>query len=538
MLRFTDDLRDRYGVPITSAMHTDVPGAVVGFVDALAAGRRAVPVRGAQLGRPVGAVPHRRPGAGPPVLVAGAGRQPGAGLVHRHPARHGVHGGQRGRARGELRGRRRPAARLPAPGREPPGALRLRGVRVERAGRGGADQAALPARPAAPAGAGRQRRQRRPVDRAAVDRARLERDVGLPPPAAGHEHATSSTRRSARFGDRIPEHEGDWTDWWADGLGSGARPLGYARGRRHAVRRRGDAAPARRRRDAAAAVDGGLRPARPVRRAHLGRRQPVARPRGRLRLGRDAVGAQVRDGVLAPPTTPRTCGVAGGHRLGAQLRGAGGHAGLATWSPTSGRPTGPTSRRSSSRPAPCRWTRRCPSWTPAPARRSPHHEEEQHPRDWPTRPGGRRVSFVAHDVPATGHVRFDVRAGVEAGAGARRARPGRGRSRTSSTASTSTRGPARSPRSSTSAAGRELVNAGGVRGHRTSTSTTATRPRRTSTTSPATSRRPTATWRCSAARCDRAARLARPGRAHRGRRDDRDRAATARAWTGCAPRSR
>ena len=43
----------------------------------------------------------------------------------------------------------------------------------------------------------------------------------------------------------------------------------------------------------------------------------------------------------------------------------------------------------------------------------PHHEEVQHPRDWPTRPGGRRLSFVAHDVPATGHVRFDVRAGVE-----------------------------------------------------------------------------------------------------------------------------
>jgi len=33
----------------------------------------------------------------------------------------------------------------------------------------------------------------------------------------------------ARSGDQLAEHEGDWTDWWADGLGSGARPLGANR---------------------------------------------------------------------------------------------------------------------------------------------------------------------------------------------------------------------------------------------------------------------------------------------------------------------
>src|SRR5690606_2896231 len=37
LLRFTDDLREEYGIPVSSAMHTDVPGAVVGLVDALAA---------------------------------------------------------------------------------------------------------------------------------------------------------------------------------------------------------------------------------------------------------------------------------------------------------------------------------------------------------------------------------------------------------------------------------------------------------------------------------------------------------------------
>lgn len=36
-------------------------------------------------------------------------------------------------------------------------------------------------------------------------------------------------RAEAELGSAIPEWEGDWADWWADGLGSGARMLGYAR---------------------------------------------------------------------------------------------------------------------------------------------------------------------------------------------------------------------------------------------------------------------------------------------------------------------
>jgi len=32
-----------------------------------------------------------------------------------------------------------------------------------------------------------------------------------------------------RLGDSIPTWQGDWADWWADGLGSGARPLRWAR---------------------------------------------------------------------------------------------------------------------------------------------------------------------------------------------------------------------------------------------------------------------------------------------------------------------
>ncbi|HTC72699.1 MAG TPA: hypothetical protein VK655_07410, partial [Solirubrobacteraceae bacterium] len=39
-----------------------------------------------------------------------------------------------------------------------------------------------------------------------------------------------------RFGSSIPEWQGDWADWWADGLGSGARMLGWARHAQDAVR--------------------------------------------------------------------------------------------------------------------------------------------------------------------------------------------------------------------------------------------------------------------------------------------------------------
>lgn len=39
-----------------------------------------------------------------------------------------------------------------------------------------------------------------------------------------------------KLGDAIPEWQGDWADWWADGLGSGARMLGWARQAQGSVR--------------------------------------------------------------------------------------------------------------------------------------------------------------------------------------------------------------------------------------------------------------------------------------------------------------
>jgi len=42
----------------------------------------------------------------------------------------------------------------------------------------------------------------------------------------------------------------------------------------------------------------------------------------------------------------------------------------------------------------------------------PHHEEAVRPEDWPTRPAGRRLSFVLAGVPAVGHARVDVVGGT------------------------------------------------------------------------------------------------------------------------------
>ena len=39
-----------------------------------------------------------------------------------------------------------------------------------------------------------------------------------------------------RLGDRLETHAGDWTDWWADGIGSGARHLGLNRRAQGAIR--------------------------------------------------------------------------------------------------------------------------------------------------------------------------------------------------------------------------------------------------------------------------------------------------------------
>ena len=165
--------------------------------------RRALPLRCPQLRRPFRSAPRWRAGARPAVLVAGAGRRPGAGLVHRFPARQ-LRRGQPDRLRpghrhgaGQPSGVPRLAHPEPVPDRTVPrgrsrhrpnaaARRRLRLPQLDRypsALRGHPD--ALRPRPAPPARPGCPFGQRPSQPDPGDDRPRVERDLGLAAPPDG-----------------------------------------------------------------------------------------------------------------------------------------------------------------------------------------------------------------------------------------------------------------------------------------------------------------------------------------------------------------
>ncbi|MFG1811661.1 glycoside hydrolase family 38 C-terminal domain-containing protein [Streptomyces sp. NPDC049040] len=235
LLRFTDDLRTDYGIPVTSAMHTDVPGAVVGFVDALASAGvrylsaahnwagRSVPflVGGQELARPF----WWRAPSGNRVLVwvtdtphgmaymegniVGLAEGYGStldllpnyldGLANRPFPYGGEAFGWAGLPDEELS--------------KTPYAHDLLHLRVQG---GPADNAGPSIVPATVA--------------------RRWNETWEWPRLRAATNTDFFTEAEQRFGADLAEHTGDWTDWWADGLGSGARPLGYNRRAQNAVR--------------------------------------------------------------------------------------------------------------------------------------------------------------------------------------------------------------------------------------------------------------------------------------------------------------
>jgi hypothetical protein len=228
-LRFTGRLRERYGIEIVSAMHTDVPGAVVGLVDALAGAGirylaaahnwagRSVPylTGGSKLGRPF----RWRAPSGSEILVWFTATPHGMAYMEgntvgladsyqltldllphyldalaRKPYPYG----------GEAFGWSGLPAEVAAAIQPYP--FDLLHLRVQGADADNAGPSIVPAA----------------IIREwnatwAYPRLRM---------AANTEFFTAA---QDAYRDRIPVHEGDWTDWWADGLGSGARPLGYIR---------------------------------------------------------------------------------------------------------------------------------------------------------------------------------------------------------------------------------------------------------------------------------------------------------------------
>ncbi|MEV6963521.1 hypothetical protein AB0M47_00270 [Hamadaea sp. NPDC051192] len=404
LLRFTDALREEHGIPITSAMHTDVPGAVVGFVDALAASGvrylsaahnwagRSVPfLRGGQeLGRPF----WWRSPAGNRVLVwftdtpHGMAYMEGnvVGLAESFPAAVDLLPGYLD----ALSGRPFPYgpeafgwSGLPeAQITRQPYPHDLLHLRVQG---GNADNAGPSILPPS-------------IIRewnAVYEYPRLRMATNTEFFAAAEES----------FGDRVPEHTGDWTDWWADGLGSGARPLGYARRAQHAVRH-AETLHTLAGADAAPAVDAVY--------DKLGlfdeHTWGAANPWHDHEDGFDSGGLQwARKCELAYSGADDAEDLrhAGLRRLGARYGiAAGAEAGFLIHNPG---PAARTDVATAFLPA---------STVPLDIAVSvvdgrtgepvPHHEEVVRPEEWPTRPYGRRLIFPASDVPAFGAVRFDV----------------------------------------------------------------------------------------------------------------------------------
>jgi len=228
-LRFTDELRESHGLPITTAMQTDVPGATIGLLSALVdadvrylsvahnyAGR-SVPhlVGGQQLTRPF----YWRAPNGNRLLVwytdtpHGSAYMEGnfVGLAESYETAVRV-----------LPGYLKALAERPYPYEEPfygwhgiapdfevtrrPYPYDVLHLRVQSVI---ADNAPPSITPAAVV--------REWNERWAYPRLRL---------ATNREFFSSVEER---FGDQFETYRGDWTDWWVDGIGSGARPLGFNR---------------------------------------------------------------------------------------------------------------------------------------------------------------------------------------------------------------------------------------------------------------------------------------------------------------------
>ncbi|OIJ90438.1 glycoside hydrolase family 38 C-terminal domain-containing protein [Streptomyces colonosanans] len=227
LLRLAHQVKQKYGVDFTSAMQTDVPGSVVGLVDALsAAGVKYLSVAHNWAGR---SVPHLVGGEKLPRLFRWRAPSGSSLLVWVTDTPHGLaymegpllgfdtdydsvddllpayltslatnpypyRGGVFGWAMDQKEIKREPY---------PWDVLHLR---VQ--GKFG-DNA--------------------PPRRVIADTVRRWNETWAYPQLRLSRNEDFFTDAASRLGDRIRTFEGDWTDWWADGIGSGARPLSLAR---------------------------------------------------------------------------------------------------------------------------------------------------------------------------------------------------------------------------------------------------------------------------------------------------------------------
>ena len=214
-----------------------------------------------------------------------------------------------------------------------------------------------------------------------------------------------------RYRDRLAVHEGDWTDWWADGLGSGARPLGYVR-RAQSALRTAETLHTLAGVDATERIDAAYDKVALFNEHTWG----AANPWEDAEEGGDSGGLQwtrKSSGAYDAQDDASDLLHAATRRFGAALSDAGAEddargalASFAVFNPAT-------------------WTRTdmVRAFLPrdvvdpeAPisivdartGERLPHHEELVDPAEWPTRPIGRHVHAVVKDVPGHGYVRLDV----------------------------------------------------------------------------------------------------------------------------------
>lgn len=419
-LRFVQDLRTRYGIEVRSAMHTDIPGAVVGVVDALnAAGVRYLAAAHNWAGRSVPYVTGGDRLTRPFRWRAPSGREL---IVWFTDTPHGM-AYMEGNTVGLVDGYDLAEDLLPrylealadrpypygpgtfgwyaAPGQvgaaKDPDRLDAVHLRVQGAHADNAGPSIVPAAIA-----------RRWNQTWEYPRLRMATNSDFFEYVEKH------------HGDRLETHEGDWTDWWADGLGSGARPLGYVRRAQSMLR---TAETLHTLADARSGQDGEATPA--IDAAYDKAALFDEHTWGAANPWEDAEEAGDSGGLQ---WTRKSAVAYEAHDDAADLVQAGTRRFGATFGPASGA----LASFVVVNPATSARTDVVRAFLPRDVvavdtpialvdartgERVPHHEEEVDPEEWPTRPIGRHLEAVLPGVPGFGYVRLDVMAGGDPAAG-------------------------------------------------------------------------------------------------------------------------
>ncbi|WP_397334420.1 hypothetical protein [Nonomuraea sp. 3-1Str] len=404
-LRFTSELHDRYGFATRSAMHTDVPGAVVGLVDALnAAGVRYLAAAHNWAGRSVPYLhggdkltrPFRwRAPSGNELLVWFTDTPHGMAymegntvgltdsyeladdLLPRYLAALASRGYPYGPGTFGWQG--------PDAPREPY-ELDVLHLRVQGAHADNAGPSIVPA---------------------AI--ARTWNENWAYPRLRSAVNSDFFEHVEERYLDRLAVHEGDWTDWWADGLGSGARPLGYVR-RAQSALRAAETLHTLAGADATASIDEAYDKVALFNEHTWGAANPwedaeEAGDSGGLQWTRKSSGAYDAQDDAADLLHAAV------RRFGAALSGEGDLpdgtlASFAVFNPATRARTDLVRaflpRDVVAADVPIALVDSRTGETLA------HHEEYVHPDDWPTRPIGRHLHAVVPDVPGHGYARIDV----------------------------------------------------------------------------------------------------------------------------------